>query len=176
MRACCGTTRRSRCDSGVSQPRVVFARAVLADAGEILTVQRAAFVQEAQRYGDPNVPPLTETLDQVRSAIVTTRVVVGRIGPRLVAAGRLDVRDRVGHVGRLAVAPDVQGQGVGRALLAAVEAAGLDDVDDYVLFTGHETLGNLHLYHSAGYRDTHTEHVVGDLSFIHMRKSTRGTV
>lgn len=155
--------------------QVVFTRAVASDAGEILTVQRAAFVREAQLYGDPNVPPLVETLDEVRSAIATARVVVGRIGPRLVAAGRLSVRERVGHVGRLAVAPDVQGRGIGRALLAAVEAAGADDVDEYALFTGHRTLDNLHLYHSAGYLDTHTEHVVGDLSFIHMRKSMRRT-
>lgn len=155
--------------------QVAFRRATASDAGEILTVRRAAFVQEAHLYGVGVgvVLPLVETLEQVRAAIINSRVVVGRIGPRLVATGRVSVRDRIGHVGRLAVAPDVQGQGIGRALLAAVEAACAGEVDEYALFTGHRTLGNLHLYHSSGYVDTHTEHVSGDLSFVHMRKAVR---
>ena len=149
---------------------MVFVRATVVDAGEIMTVQRAAFVREAQLYGDPDVPPLVETLDQVRSAIETVIVVVGRRGKRVVAAGRVAVRDRIGHIGRLAVVPDLQGQGIGRALLAAVESACGGDVDEFVLFTGQQTLGNLHLYHSTGYVDTHTEHVRGALTFVHMRK------
>ena len=149
---------------------MVFVRATVVDAGEIMTVQRAAFVREAQLYGDPDVPPLVETLDQVRSAIETVIVVVGRRGMRVVAAGRVAVRDRIGHIGRLAVVPDLQGQGIGWALLAAVESACGGDVDEFVLFTGQRTLGNLYLYHSAGYVDTHTEHVRGALTFVHMRK------
>jgi len=128
---------------------VDFARAKATDAGEIMTVQRAAFVQEAQLYDDANVPPLVETLDQIRTAIESSRVVVGRLGPRLVAAGRVRVMDRIGHIGRLVVAPDLQGRGIGRALLAAVEATCANEVDEYALFTGHRTVGNLHLYHSA---------------------------
>ena len=149
---------------------MVFTRASQTDAGEIMTVQRAAFVREAQLYRDPDVPPLVETLDQIRVAIDTAMVVVGRLGTRVVAAGRVVVRDRTGHIGRLAVAPDLQGQGIGRALLGAVEDSVRDDVDAFALFTGQQTLGNLHLYHSAGYVDTHTEHVRGALTFVHMRK------
>ena len=36
-------------------------------AGELLTVRRAAFVTEAQLYDDPNIPPLTQTLDELRA-------------------------------------------------------------------------------------------------------------
>ena len=135
-----------------------------------MTVQRAAFVREAQLYHDPEVPPLVETLDQIRVAIVEAMVVVGRLGTRVVAAGRVVVQDGTGHVGRLAVAPDMQGLGIGRVLLGAVEYSVKDDVDAFALFTGQQTLGNLHLYHSAGYVDTHTEHVRGALTFVHMRK------
>ncbi|WP_279234552.1 hypothetical protein [Microbacterium sp. SS28] len=35
------------------------------DAGEILTLQRAAFVQEALIHGTPDMPPLTQTLDEL---------------------------------------------------------------------------------------------------------------
>ena len=36
-------------------------------AGELLTVRRAAFVTEAQVYGDPNIPALTQTLPELRA-------------------------------------------------------------------------------------------------------------
>ncbi len=149
---------------------VVFEQASDGDAGEILTVQRAAFVQEAQLYGDPMVPPLTESLADIRLAIDTCHVIIGRLGHRAVAAGRVRVRVRVGLVGRLSVVPDLQGLGIGRALLAAVEATCRGDVDSWELYTGARTEGNLHLYHSAGYVDTHSEHVGGALDFVHMRK------
>jgi GNAT superfamily N-acetyltransferase len=160
----------SRPEPPTSAPEIRFSRATTADAGEIMTVQRAAFVQEAQLYRDPEVPPLVESLDDIRRAITTATVIVGRMGHRLVAAGRVTVRDRVGHIGRLAVAPDLHGRGIGRALLAAVEASCAPEVDGWALFTGAMTQGNLHLYHSAGYVDSHTQHVRGDLTFVHMRK------
>lgn len=48
------------------EPRIVPAG--VADAGEILTVQRAAYLTEAQHYADPFLPPLTE-LDEVRAVL-----------------------------------------------------------------------------------------------------------
>ena len=33
------------------------------DAGEVLTIQRAAFASEALIYGDPDMPPLTQALE-----------------------------------------------------------------------------------------------------------------
>ena len=41
--------------------------ATVDDAGEILTVQRAAFLVEAQRNADLYLPPLVETLDEIRN-------------------------------------------------------------------------------------------------------------
>lgn len=36
-------------------------------AGEALTVQRAAYVTEAQQYHAPDLPPLTETVEELRA-------------------------------------------------------------------------------------------------------------
>jgi ribosomal protein S18 acetylase RimI-like enzyme len=125
-----------------------------ADAGEILTVQRAAYLAEAQRYGDPHLPPLTETLDEVRAAIAgDDAVLVARDGHRLIGSVRARVADRAGRIGRLAVAPDLHGRGVGRLLLASVEAALAGRVTRFELFTGALSDGNLRLYRAAGYTD-----------------------
>ena len=55
-------------------------------------------------------------------------------------------------VGRLMVAPDLQGRGIGRVLLEAIEAAAPDEATGYSLFTGALSARNIRLYQKAGYR------------------------
>lgn len=125
----------------------------VADAGEILTVQRAAYVAEAQRYADPLLPPLTETLDEVRAVLAgPTIVLVARAGHRLVGSVRARVAGDTAHVGRLAIAPDQQGRGIGGRLLAAVESACTGRIARLELFTGAESADNLRFYARHGYR------------------------
>jgi hypothetical protein len=47
---------------------IVIAPAVEEDAGELLTVQRAAFLAEGELNNSFRLPPLTETLDEVFAA------------------------------------------------------------------------------------------------------------
>ncbi|MFC4145271.1 GNAT family N-acetyltransferase [Micromonospora mangrovi] len=134
---------------------LLIAPAGVADAGELLTVQRAAYLVEAQRYADPFLPPLTETLDEVRAALAGPAVVlVARLGHRLVGSVRATVDGDTAHVGRLSVAPDQQGRGVGARLLTAIEAACADRVARFTLFTGAESADNLRLYERHGYVPT----------------------
>lgn len=125
-------------------------------AGEALTVQRAAYVTEAQRYSAPGIPPLVETLDELR-ADLAARDVVARaawLGPRLVGSVRGRVAGDELEVARLTVAPDLQGLGIGRALLTAVHAAAPPAVRRFWLVTGARSAENLRLYAAAGYRPT----------------------
>lgn len=117
--------------------RVTIVPAGVADAGELLTVQRAAYLAEAQRYADPFLPPLTETLDEVRTVLAgPTVVLAARLGARLVGSVRARIDGGTAHVGRLSVAPDQQGRGVGGRLLTAIEAACAGRVTRFALFTG----------------------------------------
>ncbi|MEV0810382.1 GNAT family N-acetyltransferase [Micromonospora sp. NPDC050200] len=132
---------------------VIVGPAGVVDAGEILTVQRAAYVSEAQHYTDPFLPPLTETLDEVRTVLAgPTIVLAARAGHRLVGSVRARVADDTAHVGRLSVAPDQQGRGVGSRLLGAVESACAGRAVRLELFTGAESAGNLRFYRRHGYR------------------------
>ncbi|MEU8053842.1 GNAT family N-acetyltransferase [Micromonospora haikouensis] len=132
---------------------LTIAPAGFADAGEILTVQRAAYVTEAQHYGDPFLPPLAETLDEILAVLAgPATVLVARAGHRLVGSVRALVDDAgTAHVGRLAVAPDQQGRGVGARLLAEVEAACAGRASRFALFTGAASERNLRLYRRHGY-------------------------
>lgn len=142
--------------------------AVAADAGEVLTVQRAAFAGEAQAYADPFLPPLVETLAQLEAAIAAGQVLVARLDGRLVGAVRRVLNGTEAEVGRLAVAPDLQGRGIGSRLLAAAEK--LPGATTASLFTGHLSTVNLGLYHRRGYREFDRRSVSPGVDLVFLRK------
>ncbi|GAA4213609.1 hypothetical protein GCM10022220_38830 [Actinocatenispora rupis] len=134
-------------------PGVVVGPARPADAGELLTVQHAAYVREALRYGVA-IPPIVEDAAGVGAAIEAGGVLVARDGGRIVGTVRVRRVGADAEIGRLAVAPDRQGGGLGTRLLTAAEAAE-PDAARYVLFTGHASDRNLDLYRRLGYAETH---------------------
>ena len=69
------------------------------DAGEILTLQRAAYVGEAMLY-DQFLPPLHETLDEVRAALASDEVTVLGIrdAGRLIGTARIKADGDCLHV------------------------------------------------------------------------------
>ncbi|WP_327591139.1 GNAT family N-acetyltransferase [Nonomuraea sp. NBC_00507] len=144
-------------------------RAVAADAGEILTVQRAAYVSEAQLYGDPYILPLVESLEQLRKVIETAVVLKALDAGRIVGAVRGQLSGTTCVVGRLVVAPDRQGQGLGTALLSALHEE-LPEATAFDLFTGHLSEANLRLYRRLGYRETHRERMDDHLTMVHLRR------
>ncbi len=121
-------------------------------AGEVMTLQRAAYLQEARRYGAWDLPPLVETLDGIRDHLGDGTPALGAFdGTRLVGAVRSRVDGDRMEVARLCVAPDAQGGGIGRKLLQAISAEAPEGVDVVWLFTGAESDDNLGFYESAGF-------------------------
>lgn len=155
----------------LGHPRPVI-RLGVRDAGEVLTLQRAAYVTEARAHDDWDLPPLLETLDETQAALTGLSWGIRENG-RLVASVRLTVSGSVGVIGRLVVAPDRQGAGLGGGLLSAVEAAAPAEVTVFRLFTGSKSVGPLHLYTKHGYRETHrTPENNHDL--VHLEKARVG--
>lgn len=122
------------------------------DAGEVLTIQRAAFASEALIYGDPDMPPLTQTLEELRAELVENVGCVAVSGGRIVGAVRARVDGALLLIGRLAIAPDQQGEGLGTLLLGAVEERGRTaGATEAELFTGGLSEANQRLYEREGY-------------------------
>lgn len=143
------------------------------DAGEILTLQRAAYVTEAQAHSDLTMPPLTQTLEQLRGEITDPRSTAWGIrdNGRLVASVRVHLADQdAADIGRLVVAPDRQGHGLGTALLAAAEARLPETVTVIRLFTGERSHANLRLYQRLGYRET-SRTPAGSYHLVHLAKT-----
>lgn len=144
-----------------------------ADAGEILTLQRAAYVTEAQVHRDVDLPPLTQSLDELRDELEAPEVTAlgVREDGRLVGAVRLR---RVGSsvdLGRLTVVPDRQGRGIGGFLLGEAEKV-FPKARELRLFTGERSTGNIRLYERCGYVETGRT-PVGDYAIVHLVKVLR---
>ncbi|GCD91913.1 tRNA (guanosine(37)-N1)-methyltransferase TrmD [Nocardioides sp. LS1] len=123
-----------------------------ADAGELFVLQRACWVQEQQDNPDVRIPALHESLDDLRSWLGRDTVLVARSAGRLVGAVRASLHGDLWEIGRLMVAPDVAGRGLGRSLLERIEALAPAGAASYALFTGAGSARNQRIYKKAGYR------------------------
>ncbi|WP_322787646.1 GNAT family N-acetyltransferase [Nocardioides jensenii] len=109
-------------------------------------------MQEAQANPGVEIPALGESLDVVRASLDDWVMHVVRHRGRLVAACRGRLEGDVWDIGRLMVAPDLQGRGLGRWLLSYAESLASTQATSYSLFTGAGSVENLKMYKKAGYR------------------------
>jgi GNAT superfamily N-acetyltransferase len=141
------------------------------DSGEILTLQRAAYVTEAQIYHDPFLPPLTESLAELAAVVAVKAVLVATSTCRVVGAVRLTVERETGHIGRLVVAPDLQGRGIGTMLLRAAEQAAPPSVARFELFTGVASARNLAMYGRLGYAEFARRRISERVELVYLEKT-----
>jgi GNAT superfamily N-acetyltransferase len=153
--------------AGLDSPALAglqIARAEARDAPELLVLQRACWVAEALANDTLAVPALHETLADVERGIAEQQTWVVRDGPRLVGSVRAKVAGDGWEIGRLMVAPDLAGRGLGRFLLGWIEQHRPDGVTRFELFTGARSTRNLRLYGKAGYALERTADGVAHLS------------
>ncbi|MFD4960106.1 GNAT family N-acetyltransferase [Microbacterium sp. NPDC058389] len=141
------------------------------DAGELLTLQRAAYASEAQIYRDPFLPALTQSLEELTSELRGPGLGLRSAG-RLVGAVRWSVNGGIAHIGRLTVAPDLQGRGIGTRLLRDAEEA--SGADRFELFTGHLSEANIRLYEREGYAVDRREPLHAGVDLVYLVKSAAG--
>lgn len=142
------------------------------DVDGVLAVQREAFAIEARLYDDPGIPPLREDADGVLSDLASGLGFVAVADGRVVGSVRVRVDGDNLLIGRLAVSPDLQGRGIGSALLALAETAA--PADQALLFTGHLSEGNLRLYRRAGYSEQRRSPAGDRVVLVHLAKPLAG--
>ena len=137
---------------GLGDLTLDVAPATRADAGELFTLTRACWLQELWANPGVTIPALEESFDDLLGSLEDWTTFVARAGGRMVGSSRGRAEGDVWDVGRVMVAPDLQGRGLGRYLLTLVEEAAPGEVTSYSLFTGAGSVDNIRMYKKAGYR------------------------
>lgn len=146
-----------------------ISRLSVADAGEIYTLQLAAYVSQGHLHDDYRIPPLVQTFEELVEELKDPDVIALGIRQdgRLVASVRLHVQGATAELGRFTVVPDLVGQGWGTRLEGAVDDALPAGVERIELFTGDRSVDNLRLYARLGYAEDRRESVgTYDLVFL----------
>ncbi len=138
------------------------------DAQALLELQRLAYRSEALLYDD-QLPPLTETLEDLRSEFARRLFLKAMDGGDIIGSVRAHQDGDSCHVGRLIVHPDRQGRGIGTALLLEVEARFLE-ARRFELFTGSRSARNLRLYGRLGYVAFREEVVNPRVTLVYLEK------
>lgn len=144
-------------------------KADISDAQAILDIQRAAYQIEAELYDNFDIPPLTETLEDLEDQFSDYTILKAVVDDKLVGTVRAYEDEGICHIGRLAVDPAMHRQGIGTALMNAIEQEFY--ADSYELFAGEKSVNNIKLYEKLGYEIFKTGSVVcGDVKVYYMRK------
>lgn len=136
------------------------------DLAELVVLQRCCWVAEAIDNNTLAIPALHEDAAAVLAWASTWQVILLRQRGRLVGAVRARRVGRSWEIGRLMVAPDQAGRGMGRWLLSEAERLAPADTVDFVLLTGASSVRNIRMYGRAGYvlseaPPTDIDHIAG---------------
>ncbi|WP_194900102.1 GNAT family N-acetyltransferase [Catenulispora pinisilvae] len=149
---------------------LVIASIEPADSGEVLTLQRAAYVTEAQLYDDWSFPALIQSHQELQAELAQSFALKAVRDGRIIGAVRARRDEAVWRIWRLTVAPDAQGLGIGTRLLAEVERRAPAGVERFALFTGHLSVENIRLYERLGYQESRREMLKSGIELVHLEK------
>jgi len=152
------------------EPEEIIERATRADAPAILALQKLAYRSEAELYADPDLPPLTQTLDSLRSEFADSVVLKAVADGVIIGSVRGRRAGDTWEIGRLVVHPDFHGQGLGTRLMRAIERES-GGSHKFELFTGHRSTGNIRLYERLGYVRGREQVVSPAVTLVFMEKN-----
>jgi len=153
---------------------VLIEEAAVENAEALLALQKLAYRSEAELYDDFALPPLIESLQQVRARFCDYLVLKATLRQQLVGAAQGRLLDGVCYIARVVVHPDFQNRGIGTQLMVNLESR-FADARRFELFTGHRSERNIHLYEKLGYRIFKTVPEHERLSLVYMEKLTAGS-
>lgn len=143
--------------------------ASIEDAAVILAIQREAYISEAKLHDDFNIPPLTQTLAELKAEFGQKRIVKILVDGEVVASGQARLFNSTCQIGRMAVKPHLKGRGIGSTLLTALESS-FKEAKRIELFTGINSAANLAMYKRKGY-EPFKQDKLGDTIVVFLEKS-----
>ncbi|MGW0505018.1 GNAT family N-acetyltransferase [Micromonospora sp. NPDC003241] len=140
------------------------------DLAELFVLQRCCWVQEAIVNDTLDLPPLQESFADLGASTSTWRIWCLRRDGRLIGSVRARADGDAWLVGRLMVAPDQAGRGIGSWLLAHAESQAPETTTHHALCTGHRSTRNIGVYERAGYTVTEVDAAQGVVHLVKPRR------
>ena len=139
------------------------------DLPDILQLQYSAYQSEAILYGNANIPPLKQTLPELREDFQQS-VVLKAVdeADKIIGSVRFHEKNGTVFIGKLMVAPEKQRRGIGSALLKFTECR--SPGKRLELFTGNRSISNLALYEKCGYHRFKEQLTAEGLTMVYLEK------
>ena len=143
--------------------------AISSDAERILELQKLAYESEAELYEDFTIPPMTQSINEIREEFATQKFLKITENDRIIGSVRAYDKDGTCYIGRLMVHPEFQNRGIGTKLMNEVEKV-FETSNRFELFTGSKSQKNISLYQKLDYRQFKTRTINDKVSLIYMEK------
>lgn len=144
-------------------------KAQIEDLKDILELQYLAYQSEAKLFGDMDIPPLKQTIEEVCKEY-EKGIILKKVDDKGVIIGSVRAYQDGGtvYIGKLMVHPEMQKQGIGTKLLCEIENQYPNQ--RYELFTSTKSVDNIRLYERLGYKKYKEEIVSPELQFVYLEK------
>lgn len=140
------------------------------DLEEILILQKVCYRETGERYNDFDIPPLTQTLEELKDEYKSMDIIKAVADDRIIGSIRYNRNDGSCYIGRIIVHPQYQNMGVGTKLINSVYEYN-NDIKRFELFTGSRDDKNLYLYKKHGFREFKSIKAGKDYSLIYLEKT-----
>ncbi len=144
--------------------------ASLEDMKEILALQKSAYRSEAEIYNDYSIPPLVQTMDEIKDEFGRKLFLKAISRDGIIGSIRAHTENGVCYIGRLIVDSSIQNKGVGGKLLAEIEKR-FSSANRFELFTGDKSEKNRYFYKKYGYVEFGKEAISDELTLIYFEKT-----
>lgn len=147
---------------------MLITKAERRDLPAILALQRIAYQSEAELLGMDDIPPLTQSLEEMADEFDEGVILKGVLDGKIIGSVRASSDGQTCYVGKLIVSPEHQQKGYGSQLLAEIE--NIWPHPRYELFTSVQSANNIKLYETLGYKAFKEKQVKTGLRLIFLEK------
>lgn len=138
------------------------------DLQEILELQYLAYQSEAALFGNKDIPPLKETIEELTEEFNKGTILKLVEDGKIIGSVRAYAKNGTAYIGKLMVHPDHRCKGYGTLLLNEIEKCFPDC--RFELFTSTRSEDNIRLYQKLGYKIFDRKEITDELVFVYLEK------
>lgn len=138
------------------------------DLQEILELQYLAYQSEAALFGNKDIPPLKETIEELTEEFNKGTILKLVEDGKIIGSVRAYSKNGTAYIGKLMVHPDHRCKGYGTLLLNEIEKCFPEC--RFELFTSTRSEDNIRLYQKLGYMIFDRKEITDELVFVYLEK------